>query len=64
MKMIKHLKTSWFTVAILAAVVVGEFVARQICTWFDLRFAPAAIAALCIGIVAAFVAWQYDGTED
>jgi hypothetical protein len=63
MKMIKRLRTSWFLGAMIVAVVVGELIAWQICGYYKLRFPPVVVATLCIGAVAAFVAWQYDGTD-
>lgn len=63
MKMIKHLRTSWLLAAMAAAVVIGELLAWQISQHFGLRFPPVPVAALAVGSVAAFVAWQYDGVD-
>lgn len=63
MKLIKHLRTPWLLGAMIVATVVGEFLAWKICGVLGLRFPPVPVAALCVGAVAAFVAWQYDGVD-
>jgi hypothetical protein len=61
--MIKHLRASWLLLAMLIVVTLGEVIAWQICTAFGWRFPAVTIAAVCIGLVAAFVSWQYDGLD-
>lgn len=63
MKMIHHLKARWLLAAMLIAVAGGEYVAWQVTRAFDWRFPSIAIAAVCIGAVAAAVALLYDGRE-
>lgn len=63
MKAIHHLKARWLLAAMLIAVAVGEFVAWEITRAFHWRFPSVAIAAVCVGAVAAAVAWLYDERE-
>lgn len=63
MKTIHHLKARWLLAAMLIAVAVGEYVAWAITKSMNWRFPSVAVAALCIGLVGAVVAWLYDGRE-
>jgi len=63
MKMIHTLKMRWLLLAMLLAVVMGETIAWQISAMFDVRLDPVAVAAVCMGATAAFVALIYDGRE-
>jgi hypothetical protein len=63
MKTIHHLKTPWLILAMLAAVVVGEFATWYASRLLNVRFPPVAVGAVCVGLVAAVVAWCYDGNE-
>jgi hypothetical protein len=47
----------------LAAVVVGEFASWYASQLLNVRFPPVAVGAVCVGLVAAVVAWCYDGNE-
>ncbi len=60
---IHHLQARWLLVAMILAVIVGEAVAWYVAKTFELRFPAVAIAALCIGLVAAGASWLYDGRE-
>lgn len=61
MKFLHALKTGWLWISMLAAIGVGELVAWQISRAYDVRFAPALIAALCLGLVAFVAALIHDG---
>lgn len=63
MKILHTLKAGWLLLAMLAAVAVGEVIAWQISRAYDVRFAPALVAALCLGLVAFVVSLIYDGTD-
>lgn len=63
MKHIHHLKTSWLLLAMIVAVVLGETVGWLITRALDVRFPVVAVAALCVGVVAASVSVLYDGDE-
>lgn len=63
MKTIHHLKARWLLATMLLAVTVGELVAWQVTTALKWRFPSVAVAAVCVGLVAAGVAWLYDGRE-
>lgn len=63
MKHIHHLKASWLLAAMIAAVIVGEIVASGVCRALEIRCPTVAIAAVCVGIVAAVVSAVYDGRE-
>jgi hypothetical protein len=62
-KTIHHLKARWLIAAMLVAVAIGEFVAWQVTKAYHLHFSPVAVAAVCVGLVAAGAALLYDGTE-
>lgn len=64
MKRIHHLKDSWLLAAMVLAVLVGETIGWYVTNLFQWRFPVVAIAAVCVGIVAATVSVLYDGTED
>ncbi len=63
MKHIHHLKASWLFAAMVAAVIVGEVLGNVVCRTWNLRCPSVAIAAVCIGLVAAVVSLLYDGRE-
>lgn len=63
MKAIHHLKARWLLTAMVVAVVAGEFVAWQVTRALHWRFPSVAVGAVCVGAVAAVVAWLYDGRE-
>jgi hypothetical protein len=63
MKIIKHLKMSWFLGAMIVAIAVAEFVAWQVAQVFNVRFEPVLAGTLAVLAVAVFVSVSYEGTE-
>ena len=63
MKTLHTLKAPWLIVAMVIAVSIGEIVAWQVMKSLGVRFDPTAVAAVCVGAVAAVVALLYDGNE-
>jgi hypothetical protein len=54
---------SWFMVALLAAVVIGELVATQLTRHFGFRASPIVVAFLSAGIAAAFASVIYHDAD-
>ncbi|MDO8541385.1 MAG: hypothetical protein Q7S40_13175 [Opitutaceae bacterium] len=63
MKTFHTLKASWLLAAMILVAVVGEFIAWHVTQFFHWRFPAVAIAAVCVGLVAAVVAEFYDGRD-
>jgi len=63
MKILHTLKPSWFILAAVAAIAVGEWIAWQIARAFDFRFSGFAVAAISVAILAFVVSLIYDGTD-
>lgn len=63
MRTFHHLKASWLIAAMVLAVAIGEFTVWQITKMMGWRFPSIAVAAVCVGIVAALTAIFYDGQE-
>lgn len=63
MKHIHTLKARWLLLAMLLTTVIGETVAWQISQSFHVRFNPVPVAAVCIGLTAAAIAFLYDGRD-
>jgi hypothetical protein len=56
-------KGSWFLVAVVVAVLVGEIVAWEVSSHYGLRNNPLVVAFLCAGLVAAIASVLYDGAD-
>ena len=63
MKKLKTLKTSWFLLAMIVAVVIGELIGKAVANAFAVRVPAVPVAALCVGLVAFTVSLIYDGTD-
>jgi hypothetical protein len=63
MKTLRTFKGSWFALAIVAAIIVGEVVAWEISTLYGLRANPITVGFLCTGLVTALAIVLYDGTD-
>lgn len=63
MKTFHTLKMRWLLAAMAGATIIGEIVAWQITKLLNWRFPAVAVAAVCIGLVAAVAAEFYDGKE-
>jgi len=63
MKTLHVLKARWLLLAMAAVTILGETIAWQATRSFGVRFAPAAIAAICVGLTAVVAAWLYDGHD-
>ncbi|MBI5767977.1 MAG: hypothetical protein HZA93_09280 [Verrucomicrobia bacterium] len=63
MKHIHTLKARWLLLAMLLVTVIGETLAWQLARTFHFRFNAVPIAAVCIGLTAAVVAFVYDGRD-
>lgn len=63
MKTIRTFKGSWFGFAIIAAIVVGEFVAWELSKLYGLRASPLTVAFLAMGLVAVGVSILYHDTD-
>lgn len=63
MKTFHTLKMRWLLLAMVGTTVIGEVVAWQVTRLLNWRFPAVAVAAVCVGLVAAFAAEFYDGRE-
>jgi len=63
MKKLHTLKVRWFLAAMVLAVTIGETIAWQVSRSFSVRFDPAAVGAICVGVVAVVVSAIYDGRD-
>jgi hypothetical protein len=63
MKTLRTFKGSWFFLAIVVAIIVGEVVAWEISTIYGARANPVTVAFLAIGLVAAMAMVLYDGED-
>jgi hypothetical protein len=63
MKKARTFKASWFLLAVLAAIVVGEVLAQQISDLAGLRISGLTVAFLCTGLVAVVTSMIYDGAD-
>jgi F0F1-type ATP synthase assembly protein I len=64
LKRIHHLKTSWFFIAAVVAVAIGETVGWYVSRFFDYRPSAIVIGVVSIGIMVGLVSWLYDGDGD
>ena len=63
MKTFHTLKARWLIAAMLLTTLIVELAAWQVSQFFHWRFPVVAVAAVCIGGVAAVVAEFYDGRD-
>lgn len=63
MKTIRTFKGSWFGFAIVAAIVVCEFVAWEVSRVYGLRANPLTVAFLAMGLVAVGASILYHDTD-
>ena len=63
MKAIRKFKGSWFTLALVAAIIVGEVAAWEIANAYGFRAHPLVVAFLCIGLVTAITSVLYENVD-
>lgn len=63
MKTLRTFKGSWFLLATVVAIIVGEVAAWEVSSHFGVRNNPLVVAFLCIGLVAGIVSVLYDGAD-
>lgn len=56
-------KGSWFVVAIVVTILIGEVIAWEVSTRLGVRNNPLVVAFLCAGLVAAIVSVLYEGED-
>jgi hypothetical protein len=59
----KRFNGSWFILAIVGAIVVGELIAARMASAYNLRASPLVVAFLCAGLVAAIASVLYEGAD-
>lgn len=59
----KRFNGSWFIVAIVGAIIVGELVATVMASAYNLRANPLVVAFLSAGLVAAIASVFYEGAD-
>ena len=63
MKTVRTFKGSWFLLAIVAAIIVGEVLTWEISGVYGVRASPVTVAFLATGLVAAIAMVLYDGAD-
>lgn len=63
MKATRKFKSSWFTLALVAAIIVGEVAAWEIANAYGFRAHPLVVAFLCIGLVTAITSVLYENVD-
>lgn len=63
MKATRNFKDSWFLIATVVAILVGETIAWEVSRRYGVRSNPLVVAVLCTGLVAAVVSVIYDGVD-
>ena len=63
MKTSHTFKGTWFIGAMLAAIIVGEFVAWKIHTLYALHANPIVVAFVCAGIVAGITSVLFEDAD-
>ena len=54
---------SWFVVAMVVAIIIGEVVVWEISSRYGIRSNPVVVAFLCAGLVAAITSVLYEGAD-
>jgi hypothetical protein len=63
MKKARTFKASWFFLAVLVAIVIGEVFVKQISDLAGIRLNGVTVAFLCTGLVAVVTSLLYDGAD-
>jgi hypothetical protein len=63
MKTARTFKGSWFISAVVIAILIGEFAAWEISSYFGMRNNPLVVGFLCAGLVGAIAAVLYEGAD-
>lgn len=63
MKTTRTFKNSWFLLAIVVAIVIGEVIAWEVANRFGLRSHPFVVGMLSVGLVAAIASVLYEGVD-
>ena len=63
MKTARRFKGSWFFLAIIVAISIGELVAWEAASRLGVRNNPLVVAFVCTGLVAAVASVLYEGCD-
>jgi hypothetical protein len=63
MKITHTFKGSWFLLAMIVAILIGEIVAWEVSSRLGIRNNPLVVAFLCMGLVAAIASVLYEGAD-
>lgn len=63
MKATRRFKNSWFLIAIVVTIVIGEVVAWTISNHLGIRNNPLVVAFLCTGLIAGMVSVLYENVD-
>ncbi len=63
MKRLRKFSNSWFGIALVTVIIVGEIVAWEVSTRFGVRSHPIVVGFLCVGLVTAITSVLYEGVD-
>ncbi len=63
MKTTRTFKGSWFILAMIVAIALGELIAWQASQFFGFRLHAITVAFVCIGLVQVVATLLYDDTD-
>jgi len=63
MKTTRTFKNSWFLLAIVVGIVIGEVIAWEVASRFGVRSHPFVVGMLSVGLVAAIVSVLYEDMD-
>ena len=63
MKTARTFKGSWYLIAMVAAIIIGEVVAWGLADRLSVRANPLTVAFLCVGLVVAFAMVLYEDAD-
>ena len=63
MKKLRKFSNSWFGIALVMGIIVGEIVAWELSSRFGLRSNPLVVGFVCVGLVTAITSVLYEGVD-
>ena len=63
MKKMRRFKDSWFYLAIVVTIVLGEVAANVVANTYGLRVNPVVVGFLCAGLVGFVTSVLYEGCD-
>ncbi len=63
MKKLRKFSNSWFGIAVVTVIIIGEIAAWEISSRYGLRSHPLVVGFLCLGLVTAITSVLYEGVD-